>query len=249
VPSPLALDTERGWMLLPDAGVSLADTLKSDKDIRHWEAALRNYGALQFTLNTRTQSLLAVGIPDQRPKIMHLHLEEMLTDSSLLRLGKPGGLTRESYQALYRMLPKFLTWCEELSESGIRPTVQHDDLHAANIFVKDTKFTFIDWADACISHPFCSLVYPRRAVMETFGLAPEDRAARRVWDAYLEPWSSLHDVRTLLQITGVALRVACVGRALAWHRALTGVERHRLMTYQAAPEARWLAHLLSLSET
>ena len=69
VPSPLALDTERGWMLLPDAGVSLADTLKSDKDIRHWEAALRNYGALQFTLNTRAQSLLAVGIPDQRPEI------------------------------------------------------------------------------------------------------------------------------------------------------------------------------------
>jgi hypothetical protein len=36
----LAVDRERGWMLMPDGGTTLRSVIQADRDIRHWERAL-----------------------------------------------------------------------------------------------------------------------------------------------------------------------------------------------------------------
>jgi hypothetical protein len=42
-------------------------------------------------------------------------------------------------------------------------------------------------------------------------------------DAYLEPWTASHTRAELAAAVPLAMRVAIVGRALSWQRALTGV--------------------------
>jgi aminoglycoside phosphotransferase (APT) family kinase protein len=71
-------------------------------------------------------------------------------------------------------------------------TIQHDDLHHANLYVHDGRMRVLDWGDASISHPFSSLVVTFRFLEERTKLAPGDPLFARLRDGYLEPWSRSH---------------------------------------------------------
>ena len=47
--------------------------------------------------------------------------------------------------------------CEELASYGIPETIQHDDFHDGQVFVRDGRYLLMDWGDACVSHPFFTL--------------------------------------------------------------------------------------------
>ncbi len=47
--------------------------------------------------------------------------------------------------------------CLRLAEVGIPETVQHDDLHDGQVFVRDGGYLFFDWGDSCVSHPFFTM--------------------------------------------------------------------------------------------
>ena len=63
-------------------------------------------------------------------------------------------------------------------------------------------------------------------------------------DAYLEPWTAHYDRADLLDAVRWATRLAKVGRALAWRRALTGANGTERATY-AEFVAGWLRDLLA----
>jgi aminoglycoside phosphotransferase (APT) family kinase protein len=67
-------------------------------------------------------------------------------------------------------------------------TVQHDDLHRANVYTEGGKLRVLDWGDSSISHPFVSLVVTFRFLEEVTKLPPGDPWFARLRDAYLEPW-------------------------------------------------------------
>ena len=46
---------------------------------------------------------------------------------------------------------------DELASYGVTETLQHDDLHDGQVFVKDGRNLIMDWGDAVISHPFFTL--------------------------------------------------------------------------------------------
>ena len=82
----------------------------------------------------------------------------------------------------------------------LRASLQHDDLHDANIFVPYDgvgPYRVFDWGDASVAHPFTTLLVTLRVVayrLELAGGAPE---LLRLRDAYLEPWTGEHDRATL----------------------------------------------------
>jgi aminoglycoside phosphotransferase (APT) family kinase protein len=45
----------------------------------------------------------------------------------------------------------------ELATYGVTETLQHDDLHDGQVFVRDDRQLILDWGDAVISHPFFTL--------------------------------------------------------------------------------------------
>ena len=72
--------------------------------------------------------------------------------------------------------------------SASRPTLQHDDLHDANVFVGDGRHRFFDWGDAVVSHPFVSLLVALRVAQQAMAVPNGDAVLSRLRDAYLDVW-------------------------------------------------------------
>ena len=215
---PLAVDVDRGWLLLPDGGTRLRDTLAGGPGVDAWLRVLPRYAELQRAVSTRADELVAIGIPDLRPTSLPDHLASLAAEPTVV-------LTDADRARLRDLLPIVRRWCDELADVGIAPSLQHDDLHDGNVFVGAEGDRLFDWGDASVAHPFGTLLVTFRSIASR-GL--DDGAAKagslaRLRDAYLEPWTTSHSRAELETATLLAMRVAIIGRALSWHRALTGI--------------------------
>ncbi|MEV6162479.1 aminoglycoside phosphotransferase family protein [Streptomyces sp. NPDC052052] len=234
---PLAVDADRGWALLPDGGALFRDVLDSTRgqvDPHAWEEPLRRYAAMQRTLTAYTDRIETLGVPGARttalPEIFDRTVEEN------------AALEPSEIKALRELRPRLAGWCEELAGAGIDDTLDHADLHDGQLFVSEPgRFTFFDWGDALVSHPFCSFLVPARAARERFG--PE--VLPRLRDAYLEPWEGNGVTQAeLRRAVGLAWRLGAVGRARSFGRLFPGTSGG-VDGACDADSARWLLELLT----
>jgi len=198
-------DLDRAWMLMRDAGTRLRELVLTPSDLRHWELALPRYAELQLTATPIAEELLALGVPDARLAVLPEQLRAVLAEPVR---GMPVAEQERALEAL----PEFEALCRELAAYGIAETIQHDDLHDGQVFVRNGRYVFFDWGDSCISHPFHSLTVNLRAAAAKLDLEPGGPEVRRLRDAYLEPFGGLGEAADL------AYRTGTVGRALAWDR-------------------------------
>jgi hypothetical protein len=214
------IDAGRAWMLMRDAGTRLRELEPTDPGI--WETILPRYAEVQIAVTPRADDLLSLGVPDRRPAGIPDAIEELLDDERALMLGESVELGREGRDELRRRLPELRALIEELEAFGIPPTIQHDDLHDGQVFVKEGHVRILDWGDSCISHPFHTLTVTLRALAWRHGIEPGAAQLLRLRDAYLEPF------RAPAAAADLAYRTGTLARALAWHRYLAA----------AAPEER-----------
>jgi hypothetical protein len=215
---PLAVDPERGWLLLPDGGTRLRDTLDGGPGVEAWLRILPEWAELQRDLEPRVDELVAIGIPDLRPSSLPDRLAELVDDPWV-------SLPADDRARLRDLLPTIATWCAELAAAGIASSLQHDDLHDGNVFVGPDRDRFFDWGDSSVAHPFGTLLVTLRSI-DSRGLGEPDaltRALARLQDAYLEPWTASHTRAELAVAVPLAMRLAIIGRAMSWHRALSGI--------------------------
>ena len=199
----LSWDQRQAWLLLADAGTPLGAVGNSPQA---WLEVLPRYAELQRGEAAHAHEHLAHGVPDLRVATLPARYEE------LLRPDLP--LTHEERDRLGRFAPRFAQLCGELAARQVPETVQHDDLHMANVYAQGARLRLLDWGDASISHPFASLVVTFRFLEERNRLAPDDRWFSRLRDAYLEPWGG----RGLAGVFALALRVGTFAHNLAWVR-------------------------------
>jgi hypothetical protein len=211
VPEVVAVDAERGWMLMRDGGTRLRELVETCADLYHWERLLPGYAQLQIEMAPQAESFVALGVPDERLSTLPGHFRELLAT-------RPEGLTAEEHQRLIDAVPRIGDMCRELAAYGIPETIQHDDLHDAQVFVRDGGYRVFDWGDSCVSHPFHSLTVILRAIAWKLDLEPGGRELQRLRDAYLEPFGDLQPVAEL------AYRTGTIARSLAWHRMVTARE-------------------------
>jgi len=214
---PLAVDTARGWLLLPDGGPTLRT---QERDISVWEQVLPAYAELQRATADVADELVAAGAPDLRPARLPAVLDGLLADPEWLMLGQPDGITPERLTAVRGLRGNYASWCAELADSAVPATLQHDDLHDNNVLGSDGAWVFFDWSDACVAHPFGTLLVALRSAAHRRSLAADAPGVLRMRDAYLEAWTDLHDRRELLHLLRLAMRTAKVGRALSWQSSL-----------------------------
>jgi hypothetical protein len=198
----LGHDEERAWLLLADAGRSVGDLGNPPEA---WLAALPGYAELQRGEAAHAQEHLAHGVPDLRLATLPARYQE------LLGLDLP--LERGEVHRLRDFGPRFTTLCEELAAYGVPETIQHDDLHHANLYLGGGHLRVLDCGDASIAHPFASLVVTFRFLEERTKLPPGDPWFARLRDAYLEPWG-----RDLGEAFALAARVGSFARAIAYIR-------------------------------
>jgi hypothetical protein len=220
--APLAVDRERRLMLLPDGGPTLRQAGRTTS-VRAWEALRRDYAQLQIQVVPHAEEMLALGVPDLRPEGLPELAAELLADDRSLMVDQPGGLPSGSRDRLVAELAGYRELCGRLADSGIPASLQHDDVHDANVFVGGGRYRFFDWGDASVAHPFLSLLVPLRVVARAFGLPVGDPLLLRLRDAYLEPWTPYGSRQELRAQVHLALRVAPLPRAMTWQRILRGV--------------------------
>jgi hypothetical protein len=198
----LGYDQERGWLLLADAGRPVG---AFGNPPEAWLAVLPLYAGLQIGEAAHAQEHLAHGVPDLRLTTLPARYDE------LLQLDLP--LERAEARQLRDFAPRFEELCDELAAYDVPETIQHDDLHHANLYAQGGCIRVLDWGDASIAHPFASLVVTFRFLEERTRLVPVDPWFARLRDAYLEPWG-----RNLGDAFALAVRVGTFARPIAYMR-------------------------------
>jgi hypothetical protein len=198
VPELHAADLERGWILMADAGVRLRELIEGERDLGRWLDVLPAYGELQLEAAPHADELVALGVPDRRLAVLPTQAAELLDD-----------------------VAPVAEMCEQLASYELPETVQHDDFHDAQVFLRDGQY----WGDACVSHPFFSMSVTLEGgigwglddVAGSVDLTPFRRA---YLDAF-RPYGSREELESALS---VALRLGWLCRALNVHRFALGYE-------------------------
>ncbi|MFE5394227.1 aminoglycoside phosphotransferase family protein [Streptomyces sp. NPDC056568] len=208
---PLAVDADRGWSLLPDGGPLLRDVLdRGTAGPTVWEDMLRQYATAQHALTARVPEIERLGVP-HLPALALPGVLDRLDDTPLRPVDRAG---------LAGLRPRLAEWCEELAAEGIPDSLDHADLHEGQLFHPvPGRFTFFDWGDAVLSHPFCSLAVPARRARDLYGPG----VLPRLRDAYLEPWTGAgRSTAELRRAVGLAWRLSALSRAGAYGRLFPG---------------------------
>ncbi|HST17603.1 MAG TPA: aminoglycoside phosphotransferase family protein [Gaiellaceae bacterium] len=197
----VAVDTERGWILMRDAGTRLRELPDSKAD---WLAILPRYAELQLAVVPEVDRLLGGGTPDRRVATLPRLFRELVEEEAT-------ALGADDLHGLRELAHRLDEACPALSSIGVPESIQHDDFHDGNVFVDGGRYRFVDWGDCCVSHPFATLRIPFEGIVETTGWSLAE-----LRDAYLEPFTGLATRSELLQAYDHAWLVAGVTRALKW---------------------------------
>jgi Phosphotransferase enzyme family len=216
LPEVVARDGPR--LVTRHVGPRLREVLDAGGAEPSWEEVLALYGEVQIELTPLVGDALAAGTPDERPSLLPELYEELV--------GRGG-----AYDAVRR--------ATDALGDAVPPTVVHQEAHDGNVFVRDGRPVFIDWAEASVSHPFLGTLLPLRSAAERAGFAPGSREVARLRDVYLEPFSRFAPLPELREAFGHAYLLAPIGRAHVWRRTLAPLPE-AVSAEHGEPVAAWL---------
>jgi hypothetical protein len=198
----LGHDEDRAWLLLADAGKPIGISVNPPEI---WLVVLPLYAELQRGEAAHAHDHLTHHVPDLRLATLAARYEDLLQHDLPLEA--------DEISRLRKFTARFAGLCGELAADNIPESVQHDDLHGANLYLQGERLRLLDWGDASIAHPFVSLVVTFRFLEEIDKLPGTDPWFARLRDAYLEPWG-----RGLDGAFARAIRIGAFAHAFAWIR-------------------------------
>ena len=207
IPPLLAHDPESGWMLMGDAGTRFREIVEAERELTRWRDILLLYAGVQIDLTADADALVALGVPDIRLAT--------LPGQTAALLAEVAELDPDTRSRVTAALPEIRELCEELGSFGIPDTIQHDDFHDAQVYVRDGRYVLLDWGDACVSHPFFTLAVTLDGVI-AWGVddVESSEPTEPYRDAYLTPFVAAHGGADLVAATTIARRLGWICRAV-----------------------------------
>ena len=241
LPSPIAADSDRGWLLMPDFG---GEMLHESPDIERWEEALRLFSQAQVAQSENIRYWLSANIPDRRLRRMVEMIDPLIASCSRMLSGEDSGLSDADIGNLRSLSLPLKLMCARLADFGVPHTLVHGDL-GGNIIVRDDGFTFFDWTDACVSHPFFEMATISGAYFDESVLKDNPDADDRLRNAYLEPWTRYEPMERLIEEFNAARPLGALHQAMTYMWILTNISP------DARPELEggllhWVRYLLRL---
>lgn len=214
VPKIIATEPAFRWMLLEDAGPVVSGTASPETRT----VILKTFAELQYASVEHVDQLLATCCVDRRVQTLIPEIEPLMNDELVT-----SKLMASEIGELQRKVPDFIEMCSHVSEHAVLPTLIHGDLHSENVIINDGKLVFIDWAEACIAHPF----------MDAFMIYNEDDDAvrNRMRDVYLQVWTDFESMEQLRELWSLCSVVHSIHHAVSY------------LTILRNTEARWQGEL------
>ncbi|WP_193609606.1 hypothetical protein [Nocardioides lijunqiniae] len=204
----LAADLDRGWLLMADAGERLRELVPVERSLDRWHHALDQVARISLALEDDVDALLAMGVPDLRLDVLTVSYDALMTEID----AEPR--SRKAIDQVTRLT-------EQLASYGIRESIQHDDLHDGQVFVRAGRHRVMDWGDACVSHPFFVLSVALEGQL-AWGLddveGSLDTASFR--DTFLAPYAAAYPHLShadLVETARIATRLGWAARAVNGH--------------------------------
>jgi hypothetical protein len=242
VPAPLAVDPERGWMVLPGFGAKLG----WDAPLEAVEAVARTFAGMQAEAAAHVDLLLAAGCHDRRLDRLAARAEAWLpevgADGRLPAMDAATWLSEEEAAALAAAVPRIRACCEELAALAVPASLVHGDLHLGNVAEGAGGPLIFDWTDACVAHPFLDLATIRRGTGEV-DVAEEELQAR-LRAAYLPAWSSFESPGRLARAWELAVPLGALHQAISY-RSLVASLQPPIDLHLARSTAWWLRAVLA----
>ena len=204
VPPLLASHVERGWMLMADAGQRLREVIAAERSLDRWYDVLEATAEIQLAMEPDVDTLLALGVPDMRLATLPDRYARLMNTLP----------AEPRFRAAHAQVVEL---CEELATFGISETLQHDDLHDGQVFLRDGRHLVMDWGDACISHPFFTLSVTLEGGI-AWGLDDVENSedTEPYLRAYLAPYAKRYD-GDLVAAAKLAMRLGWACRAVNGH--------------------------------
>jgi hypothetical protein len=213
VPSLLAADLGRAWLLMADEGSPMLNTLDAAAEIAIWEDIFPTYARMQRTHASSVERWIDAGTPDRRVHHLPALLDGLLADVPL------DGDGLDAIKATFTDLEAV---CDELGAATFAHAIDHSDMHAGNILIGRDKRCLADWGDACITHPFVSPFVTYQHAVPRLPASDRPAAARRLRDVYLEPWGEGASGNDLRDAFAKATWLGHIVRALNFAHQLAG---------------------------
>ncbi len=207
VPAPLAIDAERGWLLLP----AFDGLFGWDAPLGERQDALRRFAELQRGTSDLVPDLLADGCLDRRLHVLESQVDPLVNDPEAV-----GRLTAEEVAELGRLAPWLKEVCRRLAAFELPSTLVHGDLHMLNVARLDGRLIYFDWTDACIAHPFIDLL--------CLSWEKDDANRAALLGTYLEAWQGVETPERLREAAALATVVIPLHHAVSYQQIVAGLE-------------------------
>jgi aminoglycoside phosphotransferase (APT) family kinase protein len=243
VPAPLAVDAERGWMVLADFGGELGREAPTEVIVE----VARGFARLQVRAVPHVEELLRAGCHDRRLERLAARAEAWLpvveADGRLPAMDAATWLSPEEAAALGAAVPRLRAACEELAAHAVPPSLVHGDLHLDNVAAGPRGYRFFDWTDACVAHPFLDLATIQRGTSFA-GEEAEAELRAAVRDAYLAEWAGFEPPERLARAWELALPLGALHQAVTYRSLVAGL-RPPVDVHLARSTAWWLRRVLA----
>jgi hypothetical protein len=234
LPDVLAVDLQRGWMLMCDSGTPLRALIKSDQSLARWRDILPLYVGLQKDLMAHVEQILTLGVLDRRLETLPDQFERLVADERSMLISHADGLSDDEYRRLKASVKDFERLCLELASAGIPATIHHDDFHDGNVFLQAGRVCFTDWGESAVTHPFFTLVVLLRGASNSLDLPSDAPELMQLRDWYLDQWTDYAPLAELQPVVHLAQRIGLVNRALTWHRVIANLPESLKSEYAIA---------------
>lgn len=232
VPDVVAVDAERGWMLMRDLG---APEL-GDQDETFWGEGVAAHARIQRSWLERVDELVGLGVQVRSLPALASEADQMAADPVLL--DRMSAELRERWLAA---APHLVEACRRLDQLGPGPSLVHGDFHPWNVTSGPRGTRVFDWTDAAVSHPFVDLA--------TYVFRTEDAAVRRqLLTAYVEAWAGMAPEETLHEAAALGLVVGALYQVQTYRSLLPELPRHGADAGLAGADLDWINRSLTRLE-
>lgn len=211
VPTLVAIDADRKWMLTRDYGGHL---LGEDRDLAAWTQAIRQYARMQRGSTPLLDELQIARCADMSLPSLYRAINALLDDEEVV--ADLPGATRDALHAdVEGVMPS-------LDALELPLTLEHGDLHPGNVVRRHGQTLFADWENAAVAHPFLG---PIRLLTYLCGSPAlhghplaEPAACGQIRDAYLAEWIDHAPPGDLLVAFTRAIPLGLLAHAVTYRR-------------------------------